>query len=407
MTRITFILAVALAASPTLFAPVAAQSTASEGKSVIANVADCSAPLVDDAAAKTMTDCALSKTASEIVVQRVQSNSTDAAFGVLPSRINLQADQAGESASLSIGTSDSGIGGLFRTEYALKATFPFSKKKSRGDFITESGLPDAYSLEASISLRLLGNQSLVQYQNAAQLAAADVSRTVRSECRQRKAQSNPPKEIEDANCEGDVRALATLLGISAKVDAAFVRLEELYLSQRYLSLQLVGGIGREGLDHRDPVTLTEIDDDKTVYNAAASLVYLPRLDSSVAYIAGVEHTREFELPDAEIRCPSGQTQGPTVTCFEAAFGPPVQDENTTVFAGMRFVSDRGKLPIGLEIRFAIDPGNGEWGIEAPVYFIRDSKDQLNAGVRFAYDSEKDDAAIGLFVGQSFGGLLGD
>jgi hypothetical protein len=97
---------------------------------------------------------------------------------------------------------------------------------------------------------------------------------------------------------------------------------------------------------------------------------------------------------------------PSLTCFNAAFGPPVLEEDIALFAGLRFVSGNERWPVGGELRFAINPDNGEWGVEAPIYFLRSSDDKLNAGVRIAYDSEMDDAFFGVFIGQNFGGLSG-
>jgi hypothetical protein len=340
----------------------------------------------------------------------VQSNSDDAAFGTLPSRLSLKADQEGESASISLGTSNSRWGGLFKTNYALKATVPFSKASKRGDFLTETGLPDAYSLEASMALRLFGrgvNDQLDTFLNDNGPKIADATRLVRAECARKKLLADAPETIKKSDCKGDIRVIAGMLGMSDKLDPIFSQIEDIFLDQQYLALQLTGGVGRQAFDHRDPASLAEIEDDRTVYNASASFVYLPKLRSSVSYIAGVEFERDFELPDEEIRCPAGQAPGPTVTCFNASFGPPALDESTTIFAGLRFVGGKEGLGIGGELRAALDPDSGEWGVEAPIYFIRSSENQLNAGIRFAYDSERDDATVGLFVGRNFGGLLGE
>lgn len=60
------------------------------------------------------------------------------------------------------------------------------------------------------------------------------------------------------------------------------------------------------------------------------------------------------------------------------------------------------MPKARSSKPCVNPDNGEWGVEAPIYFLRNADDELNAGVRFAYDSERDDASVGVFIGQNFG-----
>ncbi len=345
----------------------------------------------------------------ERAVQRIQTNSTDAAFGVQPTRFNLQTDQDGETATISLGRSNSQLGGVFRTDYSVKLTAPFTKSVARGDLLTRTGLPDAYSVEGSISFKLreappLGELELFKESDLRTVNLAIQS--IRARCTEAQADPKMQEKYKDIECDKDIKKIPVEFGRTTEVDRFFDEIENQYLESSYFALQLSGAIGVQAFDHRDSATLAEIKDDRTVASATASFVYLPTIKSGVAYIAGGEFERDFDLPDEEIRCPAGETTAPSVTCFTAAFGTPVLEEDITLFAGLRFISSDERLPIGGELRFAINPNNGEWGVEAPIYFLRSSKDELNAGVRIAYDSEMDDAFFGVFIGQNFGGLLG-
>lgn len=335
-----------------------------------------------------------------------RSDTSDAAYGPIPSRVQVESGVSGETVKLTIGSSVSSWDDFQDLNYSVSFTAPFDKDKERGSFITQTGLPDAYAVEFALS-----GSFIAPTEQSTGFAGPDIQnllnlgRPARSKCF---ADETIPQAGRRKACNAlSFRALIQKYGeedVKKTVADRFARIAKDLAEQSYLGWQIAGSVGREELDHRDPVTLAKIDDDKTVFSVSSSITYVPRLDRPFAYVAGAELERDFELPRAETRCPADAGESPTVTCFTSSFGPPVRDTASTVFASVRYTDINGALPIGGELRLAVDPESGDWGAEVPIYFLRSADGTLNGGVRLAYDSDEDDGFVGLFVGTNFKGL---
>lgn len=171
-------------------------------------------------------------------------------------------------------------------------------------------------------------------------------------------------------------------------------------------LQVSGGIGVEDFKFRDALTFAEDKRRRTTYSIGASIGHAPK--GVPAFISGgFEYRRGWEAPDKKILCPAGT--GPSnVECTQAVFGPPARDIDHTAFASLRMMNFLGlgsqKRPVGFELRAAYDVKDDVFGVEAPIYFLRDAKGALRGGMKIGWDTKDRDVGVSFFIGVPFGGI---
>lgn len=336
----------------------------------------------------------------------VQSDSGDPVFGPTPSQVFVQSGIAGETIRLTIGSSKSAWEDFRQIDYSISIVAPFNKESQIGNFITQTGLPGAYSVEGALSISLVGSDFTQPLLDTRARDFALMVGMLHRECERRNEALLP---ADRKTCPSTLAELARDYATDeyqAFIAAETLRAAAAMQESSYLAWQVTGGVGRRPYSHRDPVSLAPISDDRTVFSFASSLLYVPSLGGNMAYIIGAEIERSYGLPSAEIRCPGGPAVPAPVRCFESAFGPPERETEATIFGAIRYNAADLGLPISGEIRVAVDPGSGEWGVEAPIYFLRDADGNLNSGVRVGYDSEDDDVFFGVFVGTNFNFLGG-
>jgi hypothetical protein len=110
-------------------------------------------------------------------------------------------------------------------------------------------------------------------------------------------------------------------------------------------------------------------------------------------------------PQDEIQLCEPNGVGNQIACFTGPLGAPGK-ASRYIFAGeFRWLVPIGGLPgdpsIGVAPRVSYEINSDAALIELPVYFAPNGKKALNGGLRFAYDTGKDDFAFGLFVGVPF------
>ncbi|MDY7098448.1 MAG: hypothetical protein SXU28_09955 [Pseudomonadota bacterium] len=335
-----------------------------------------------------------------------RSETGDPTFGPVPSSIQVESGISGETVKLTFASAVSGWDDFQETKYSISFSAPFDKDDKRGSFITQSGLPDAYSAEIALSGSIVAPQEPAPFAGPSVVTLINLSGPARARCLDDNKKPDPEDDGSKTCNALSFSALIEKYGTKSEKDQKrkmFQAITNQLGNQKYVGWQIAGSVGREAFDHRDPVTLAKIDADKTVFSLSSSITYVPQIDKPLTYLIGAEVERDFELPTAETRCPADAGGNPTVTCFTAAFGPPQRETASTVFAAIRY-TNIDDFPIGGELRLALNPETGDWGAEMPIYFLRSAKGKLNGGVRLAYDSKKDDGFVGLFVGTVLEGL---
>ena len=171
-------------------------------------------------------------------------------------------------------------------------------------------------------------------------------------------------------------------------------------------IQATGSIGVDDFKFRDPLAFTEDKRRRTTYAVGASIGHAPK-GTAIFVSGGFEYRRGWEAPDKRIICPA-PTGTANIECTQAVFGPPERDVDKTAFASVRMLNPLGlgsqKRPIGFELRAAYDAKDDVFGVEAPLYFLRDAKGALRGGLKIGWDTKDKDLGVSFFVGIPFGGV---
>lgn len=335
----------------------------------------------------------------DIAVLNVRSDAGDASLGIKAPQILVRSDVSGDSISLTAGTSVDSWEHFAKTNLSVTLNAPFNKKKKIGNFLTETGLPGTASIDFNLSLSLLPDRIDAVREQRDRYLSANLVQLVYQSC----LRANAGKAQE---CDGkDSRELAEKYSsdeLKSQLTQGFAAREAELLAAPYLSAQFFGSVGRETYEFRNALSFNEQKNKRSLYSFGTSVAYLPRLDSPVGWFAGAEYKRSYKLPDAETRCPLPATGATSVTCFTAAFGPPVSDNTASLFGAVRLNGKLlGELPLSAELKIVHDVSAREWGVTMPIYFLRNKDGDLNGGVRLGWDSEKDDFLFGVFVGSAF------
>jgi hypothetical protein len=271
------------------------------------------------------------------------SPDNDPRGGFLNSGFQLRADTDATSAQVTLATDFDTPGVFGNTEIGITFNAPINKKSKEGPLLTDRGLPGGFAGELAIT-SFLG--------------------TARP----------PPEPIQRG-----------------------------FLSQHRFLISVAAGLGVEDFEFLDPQSFSEDEVRKTSYYASAVLGILPR-DSATFFSIGGEYRRSYKAPDQRILCPPSVAGSP-IECTQAIFGPPARNIDENLFGSLRTLNLFGltgaRSPFVLEVKAAYDLKDDVVGLEIPIYALLDAKGQFRGGVRFGWDSDKDDVRVGLFVGVPF------
>ena len=166
----------------------------------------------------------------------------------------------------------------------------------------------------------------------------------------------------------------------------------------------VGGeatVGFNDFDYREPLTLVEHTGEETAYAVGAFVAYYPTNSRSMVS-GGVRYQQAFEARDEVVLC-RPVVIAPADDCAHAAPGPPEQTEGFVFNVEYRRTFDIGWSFADLAISpiTSYDEGDGEFGIELPIYLLPHAKSPILPGIKFGYSSDEDEVTFGFFLKSSF------
>ncbi|KQZ06146.1 hypothetical protein ASD21_00440 [Caulobacter sp. Root1455] len=154
-------------------------------------------------------------------------------------------------------------------------------------------------------------------------------------------------------------------------------------------------VGHQSFDYLETTTLASRSEDKAVWSVSGFATYFPR-KARFLLSAGFEHQDAYEAADEATVCPAGPAP---VTCAAGAYGEPVHKRSDVVSLEARKIFSRG---LGVTAKVNHDFSDDVWGVEVPVYFVRNpSGEALTGGVKFGWRSDKHDLLVSLFFGKAF------
>lgn len=274
------------------------------------------------------------------------------------------------------------------TLFSVTGSLALDKASGESTFASLSGLTDTTSVELKLTQYTLSGRKRPTANNPEVKAICEIGFA--------KAKAKLGKDPDDINCTDedwyvDVGALAPHL-TPDELDRLYAGFFE--RDAKMLIWGLSGKVGAKEHKFLDPVTVAESEDDKTGYSVGAFLALEP-LRQKTLYTFAFNHERSYDDADSQILCPPGA--GGPVTCLEGAIGPPTRSTKNivSVEARRRFGS------VAAAATISYDAKAQEFGVEAPIYFITDSKNGFVGGVRLGWTEKEDDFTAKLFVGKAF------
>ncbi|MES2130360.1 MAG: hypothetical protein V4463_24075 [Pseudomonadota bacterium] len=158
-----------------------------------------------------------------------------------------------------------------------------------------------------------------------------------------------------------------------------------------------GKVAFPSYEYVDAAKLAKDKRKETPWSVGAYASAVPR-DTKAIVTLDLKYQRAFEEGDDTILCPVGAAGAGSVTCVSGALGQPRSITKKLLAVDLR--RDFGAVGVGFTLTH--DFARKDTTVELPVYFIKDGDGKLNAGVKFAYRSEKKQYGASIFVGSSLG-----
>ncbi|MEO9599898.1 hypothetical protein [Parasphingorhabdus sp.] len=381
------------------------------------------------------------------------SEDGDPVTGNLFEQIQIVSDFGSSDAKITVDKTLDSTDGLGSTKFALTFTAPIDKKSDRSNFITETGLQNKLGVGFSFSTDLIpipdltqstSNAALTRMDQLADLQAdrcyakrqkaidiayqeklyqAEVYRLssqklydekvleIKDTFRKKMDNANIEKQDRTGDCNIEYSQIYAVIKSGSNGKSMFLEDSE---KQEFLKLWdddgkrlierplLMANVstswGIEDFTFRDPVTFMKSKNRFSSFSLAASIGYMPQIKDPFIFFIGGEYKENYKASDKKILCQSNANIDP-LECLSAVFAPPKKNKDIRVFGVMRWADP--KLPFALELKGSYDVEDKNWGIEVPIYLLRNEKNQLNAGIKAAYDSEESDFKFGIFVTKAF------
>lgn len=281
--------------------------------------------------------------------------------------------------------------------WTLTASAPLSKKGDSTDIGTLDGFASDFELrlERSWLRRRLREPAL----DDAGLAGIE-DRGITA-CSTRAGVTDILKEKEACAAERDKDGLAfvskylTPADVNAYIDAFYPR-------KSAYGYGVEGHIGYKSHSFIDLAALKTESEDHVPWGAKVFGTWLPT-GRGYSFTGSLEYQQDYEDQKSQVICPAAT--GPSAQCLSGALGKPERKEKLLTGLEWRAVHFRGEdrfiKMVGISAQVTYDAKNGESGIDVPIYFVPDEKNNLIGGFRFGWTSEKDDFVAGIFVGAPF------
>jgi hypothetical protein len=160
--------------------------------------------------------------------------------------------------------------------------------------------------------------------------------------------------------------------------------------------------GREEFDILNPLNFAGSTERKQVHSATLSAtMFRTMYKGNQTFTAAYTHQRAFEAAKESTACMAGPATSQQ-TCKNGVFAAPIQSDKSLLSLDfrMRFNSVLGEQPAALQVKVTQDFRADVTGVDVPVYLFSIGE-ELNAGVRFGWESKTDSGNVGFFYGQKF------
>jgi len=173
--------------------------------------------------------------------------------------------------------------------------------------------------------------------------------------------------------------------------------EDLFFAHNAYALIYGAGakVGYNQFDYNDPTTLAQESRSRTPWSVSGFLTYYGRANKVLAS-GSYEHQEAYADADTKTVCP---VVTPPVTCVSGPLGAPKLSQQDLFSLDLRKMFSAS---LGAAATFTYDAHSDVWGVETPIYFVRNpSGDGLTGGVKLGWRSDKHDLRASIFIGKAF------
>ncbi len=169
---------------------------------------------------------------------------------------------------------------------------------------------------------------------------------------------------------------------------------------------VAGSIGYEEFELFPSTDFQSQDAERVSFSAGAGYLYFPSHHTSM--VLEGQYQRTFKAADSETRCRPLPDPGDNfLTCATGAFSEPESTDKLILASQFRQIfplAETGLIrDIAIAPRVEFDALSDDYAVDVPIYFARNTKSGLVAGIRVGFEETDGDGdfKIGVFYGQAF------
>lgn len=132
---------------------------------------------------------------------------------------------------------------------------------------------------------------------------------------------------------------------------------------------------------------------RTAWGAQASVTLVPP-SRQMQIGFGLDYQKSYKAAKSRVICPSSDAQ--PIFCVQGSYGPPTRETSRQVWVGVK----RSSRHFAYQLRATYDVDARQYGVDMPIYLVRNSVGNLTAGIRLGWTEETDFTAA-IFVSKPF------
>ncbi len=156
-------------------------------------------------------------------------------------------------------------------------------------------------------------------------------------------------------------------------------------------------LGYQNYEFIDVSSVKKQKQDETPWTVGTFLAYNPDALRTI-FILNVQYQDTFKESTSGTVCPARDGSGSPLSCLTGPIGKAKATKKNLVSLETR--RDLGFAGVGLTATYDLE--GRVWGVELPVYFVKDKEGKFNAGIKLGWRDDTHDVTASVFVGTAFG-----
>lgn len=343
---------------------------------------------------------------NELVASQVSSHDlTSEVFNPLRPAFQVNASSNSSSVQITAGkkfTSDMDDEGKLRSKFlTFKLSSPLNKKEDFTGIASLDGLANSTSLSFSwrnvISTGFRSSQVIKKTCNF-----SDITQIARNQCKFKAAADGILTDEELNACETGAVVFDSSTLSTAKLSEIGCSLLDADTPVTTTFYGLTFKLGYEEFKVLDTSTLESTTENEVPVSAGLHLGYVPG-GGLHSILAGFDLQRAYEASENRTLC-NPIEMSEQQECKTGAFSDPKRKDKQLLYLEYRRQFPKLELldlPMAMNLRITHDFKSDVFGVDLPIYLLKDKEQQFTGGLRLSWRDDTDDLKFGVFVGSSF------